>query len=223
MPRLDRIVIPDLPHHVTQRGNNRQKVFFSDHDREFYLTTLKKQADRHGLEIIGYCLMTNHVHLVVRPETEESLSPAIGRTHWLYSQHINLTRRRTGHLWQGRFHSCPLGDPHFWWTLSYIEQNPVRAKIVRLPWEYAWSSARAHVGHPDTSGLIDCVKWKGRMDPEDWKQILLERLDDDEVDRLRACTKRGRPFGSVEFLSKLEEALGIRPLPVGRPRKTKRP
>ncbi|MHC4769163.1 MAG: transposase [Planctomycetota bacterium] len=89
MPRVARVVIPGLPHHVTQRGNNRQDVFFTDDDRAFYLETLRRQSQRHGLELHGFCLMTNHVHLIVTPLTEESLAKAVGRAHQLYAQYIN--------------------------------------------------------------------------------------------------------------------------------------
>ncbi len=100
MPRVARVVVPGVPHHLTQRGNNRQDVFFTDEDRRFYLETLKQHSERFGVEVCGYCLMTNHVHLVVTPAAEDSLAKAIGRTHFQYSQYINRFHGRSGHLWQ---------------------------------------------------------------------------------------------------------------------------
>ncbi len=221
MPRIARIVIEDLPHHVTQRGNNRAQVFFSDSDREFYLRILKEKSLKYGLEILGYCLMTNHVHLIATPASKDSLSLGIGRTHYRYTQRINYGLNRIGHLWQNRFSSCPLGVEHYWKALRYIEQNPVRARIVDLPWEYPWSSAAAHVGEEDPTGLLDLEKWRESSRDLDWRSILLEGLDEDEMTQLRLCTKRGRPWASEKFLDKLERSLGIalRPQRVGRPRK----
>ena len=124
-------------HHVTQRGNNRQDVFFVDDDRRVYLELLAQQAPRFGLSVQGYCLMTNHVHL---------LAKTLGRTHFLYTQYVNRLHGRSGHLWQNRFYSCALDEPQQWAALGYVERNPVRARLVRLAWRYEWSSAAAHCG-----------------------------------------------------------------------------
>jgi len=144
MPRIARIVIPGCPHHITQRGNNRQDVFFVDDDRQRYLAILAAQAERFGLTVQGYCLMTNHVHLIATPREPESLAKAVGRTHWLYTQYVNRLHGRSGHLWQNRFYSCALDEPHFYAAMIYVERNPVRARLVRRAWRYPWSSAAAH-------------------------------------------------------------------------------
>jgi len=125
MPRVARIVIPGVPHHITQRGNNRLAVFFVDDDRRVYLELLRAQSERFGLKVLGYCLMTNHVHLVATPAGEESLAKAVGRTHFLYTQYVNRLHRRSGHLWQNRFYSCALDEVHLWragriWGRSFI-------------------------------------------------------------------------------------------------------
>ncbi len=125
MPRLARIAIPGVPHHVTQRGNNRQDIFFAVEDRSFYLEWLAKYASEAGLDILGYCLMTNHIHLVVVPHEEDSLADGLGRAHWRYSQMVNRLHGRSGHLWQGRFFSCALDDEHAYGALAYVERNPV--------------------------------------------------------------------------------------------------
>ncbi len=143
MPRIARAVIPGVPHHVVQWGNNHEGVFFADDDRRAYLEFLAERAERFELEVLGYCLMTNHVHLVVRPYTEDALGKGVGRTHFRHSQYVNRFHGRSGHLWQGRFHSCALDEEHFWWALRYVEQNPVRAELVRRAWEYGWSSGPA--------------------------------------------------------------------------------
>jgi len=110
MPRLARAVAVGFAHHITQRGNNRQDVFFVDDDRRVYLELLKEQADKYSLELVGYCLMSNHTHIVAIPNEQDSLAKAIGRTHFRYTQYINRFHRRSGHLWQGRFYSCALDD-----------------------------------------------------------------------------------------------------------------
>jgi len=116
-------------HHITQRGNNRADVFFLDDDRRVYLELLAEQADKYGLEVVRYCLLTNHVHLVAIPHAEEALAQAVGRTHFRYSQYVNRLHGRSGHLWQGRFYSCALDERHFWQALKYVELNPVWSSI----------------------------------------------------------------------------------------------
>ena len=226
MTRIARVAIPKVVYHITQRGNNRQDVFFVDDDRRVYLGLLAEESERHELTVLGYCLMTNHVHLVAVPGTAQSLAKAIGRTDWRYARYINRLHRRSGHLWQNRFYSCGLDEAHTVAAMRYIEQNPVRAKMVRKPWRYAWSSASAHVGEADRSGLLDVATWRKDWDwsPRRWRKMLEEGLDEDLMTRLRRQTFRGRPLGNDRFVSKLERRLGrrLRPLPIGRPRKKKR-
>ena len=220
MPRIARIVIPKVAHHVTQRGNNRQDIFYVDDDRRVYLSLLKEYADQFGLAVIGYCLMTNHVHLVTIPQKEDSLAKAIGRIHFRYTQYINSLHGRNGHLWQNRFYSCALDDEHLWTVLSYIERNPVRAKIVHRAWDYKWSSAGAHTGSNDEDVLLDLDAWLKMWNASDWKKILSRNENGKAVEKLRLNTKRGRPLGGDRFISKLEHTMGrrLRPLPIGRPK-----
>ena len=220
MPRIARIVIPGIPYHVTQRGNNRQDVFFVDDDRRVYLKLLRDYAEQFGLGLLGWSLMTNHVHLVAVPEKEDSLARAVGLTDGRYAQYINRFHRRTGHLWQNRFYSCALDEEHAVAALRYVEQNPVRAKITRVPWTYAWSSASAHLGGPDPSGLLDLDAWRREWSPRDWREMLRSGLDDVSTGLIRRHTGRGRPLGSDGFISKMEKLLGrrLRALPVGRPK-----
>src|SRR4051812_9724029 len=141
MPRRPRVVVPGVPHHVTQRGNNQQLVFFSNADFQLYLNLIEKHAVRHGLGVLGYCLMPNHVHLIVVPESDESLARALGGTHSDYALAVNASSTRTGHLWQNRFFSCPMDEGHAWRALRYVDLNPVRAGLVGTAWEWPWSSA----------------------------------------------------------------------------------
>jgi putative transposase len=222
MPRVARIVIPGVAHHITQRGNNRQDVFFADDDQRFYLAMLRAQAQDHGLTVLGYCLMPNHVHLVVTPRDADSLAKTIGTTHLVYTQYINRLHERSGHLWQGRFYSCALDEAHCWAALCYIERNPVRAGLVERAWRYPWSSAATHCGRANRWRLLDLEQWRAAWDARRWKQWLTRPEDEDRTQQVRAHTRVGRPLGSDSFLSKFESALGrrMRPLSVGRPRKS---
>jgi len=225
MPRIARAVIPDVACHVTQRGNNRQKVFFRDEDRQTYLSLLAEESVTHALTVLGYCLMDNHVHLVAVPRTKQSLAKAVGRTHWRYTLYINRAHRRSGHLWQNRFFSCALDDKHAVAAMRYIEQNPVRAGIVRKPWRYPWSSAAAHVDMGSAHPVLSLNAWRRDWSPARWRRMLLTGLDEDMIARLRRQTRRGRPLGADAFVAEVERRLGrrLRPRPAGRPRQDAKP
>jgi len=224
MPRLARVVVPNCPHHITQRGNNRQDVFFVPDDYALYLDILREQAGRYRLVVHAYCLMTNHVHLVATPQCPDSLARAVGRTHWLYSQTLNRLHGRSGHVWEGRFCSCALDRPHFLPAVKYVERSPVRAKLVRSAWRYVWSSAAAHCGGRDASRLLDLGRWAKMLVGKDWRGELARSDGSDAAEALRSSTSRGRPLGSDTFIRKIEKLVGrrLRPLPVGRPRKRKK-
>jgi putative transposase len=216
--------VTGCPHHVTQRGNNGQDVFFFDQDRRAYLDVLKEQSGRFGLVVHAYCLMDNHVHLVVTPAAEDSLAKAIGRTNLYYTRYINRLYARRGHLWQDRFYSVPLDERHYWQALIYAERNPVRARICRKAWLYPWSSAAAHVSGQDYLGLLDLEAWRQGLGTRvDWAQRLTRAQDEEMIELFRRWGNRGCPLGSDGFISKLEVQLGrrLRPQPVGRPKKQK--
>ena len=220
MPRLARIVITGVPHHVVQRGNNGQDVFFVDADRSVYLEFLAEHAERFGATVLGYCLMTNHVHLILKPEKKNALAKVVGRTHFRYAQHINRFHGRRGHLWEGRFHSCALDEEHFWRAMRYVEQNPVRAGVAGSAWDYRWSSAEAHVGVGDGSGLLDMAWWEGAMGASAWRRVLRRGMRKADVSFLRKNTLRGWPLAGDRAIAKFEKLLGrrLRPLPAGRPK-----
>lgn len=222
MPRVARIVVPGIPHHVTQRGNNQQSVFFTDDHRRLYLAFLQQYAEQWGMIVHAYCLMTNHVHLVATPKEPYSLARAVGRTNFRYSQALNKMKKWSGHLWQNRFASCALEDVHFHRAMRYVERNPVRAGLVRAPWRYPWSSAAAHVGGNDETGLLDMAQWRRQWKPQRWKDVLHDP-DDEWRDLLCASTRTGRPLGDDRFVANLERRLKrqLRAMPVGRPKKKK--
>lgn len=224
MPRSSRVVIEGCAHHITQRGNNQQDVFFVDDDRRVFLILLAEAAKRFTLTVDGYCLMTNHVHLIVTPQRPDSLAGALKRTNQLYAQYVNRFHGRSGHVWQDRFFSCALDELHRLRALVYIERNPARARLCRKAWLWPWSSAAGHCGGDDPAGLLDLPAWSKEMDPTRWRDLLTRNDDEQELARLRLCTGRGRPLGSDKFVAKLETILGrrLRPLPRGRPPKENR-
>jgi putative transposase len=224
MPRIARVVVPGAPHHVTQRGNNRQDVFFVAEDRQRYLQLLAGQCERFGVQLHAFCLMNNHIHLIATPQRSDSLARALGRAHHLYTLYINRLHGRVGHLWQNRFFSCVLDEAHLWAAWCYVERNPVRAGLVSRAWEYAWSSAPAHCLMQPPPQFLHMALWKRIARQRDWKEALMAPQDEKELSPIRRCTLAGRPLASDNFVSKLEIFLGrrLRPQPHGRPKGWKR-
>jgi putative transposase len=216
------VVVPGLPHHVTQRGNGRQVTFLSDADRCLYLDLLRRYRRQYGLSVWAYCLMSNHVHLLAVPEREDSLRRTLGRTHAEYARYWNLHRRSCGHVWQARFYSCPLEDGQVWRVAWYVETNPVRAGLVEAAEDWPWSSAQAHARGREASGHLEMSVWAGEYDEARWSRVLRTTIDDEAWQRrLEEATLRGRPLGSETFVDDLERRLGtcLRPSPPGRPPK----
>lgn len=223
MPRRPRSVFPDVAHHVTQRGNDRQTVFHSPADRLLYLDLLRRHTVRSGVRILGYCLMTNHIHLVAVPEREDSLAQCLARVHSEYALTLNRAEGRCGHLWQNRFYSCPLDERHLITALLYIDLNPVRAGLIATAWEWPWSSARAHSAELAVDTVLDC-DWAAYCrfwNHREWQDLLMAGMSDGESCAVRVATRNGEPLGSVDFVIGLERQAGrrLRPLPRGRPRK----
>jgi putative transposase len=202
MPRLARIVVPGSPHHVTQRGTDRQTVFFSRADRRVYLELLANKAQETETRILAYCLMPNHIHLIAVPEQADSLAVCLRRVHGRYAQYLNARRLRTGHLWQNRFYSCPLDERHLWTALRYVELNPVRAGFVSSAERYAWSSARAHASGKDTPAILDMEFWRDTGGSERWRELVETEEDQTDVKQLRRATYAGQPLGEKEFVER---------------------
>lgn len=220
MPRIARAVAVGLPHHITQRGNYRQEVFRDDDDRSRYLSWIKEYSLKYNLSILAYCLMQNHVHFIAIPKEEDSLARTFNFAHMRYSQYFNKRIKARGHLWQGRFYSCILDEPHLLMASRYIERNPVRSKLVKKPWEWRWSSAPYHAGTENSLfNLGDLFKLTD-MSYDSWKQYIDTSEEGKALEAIRSHTYTGRPIGSVDFVKNLEEKLGRRlfALPRGRPR-----
>jgi len=221
MSRIARIVLENIPYHITQRGNRRQQVFFEPRDYRLYLDLLRDHADDAQLRLWAYCLMPNHVHLIAVPQRPEAMASALGRTHADYARHFNLRNRTCGHVWQARFFSCPLDPAHLWRAAAYVERNPSRARLVDHPGEYPWSSAALHSGLAANTGFLDLSAWQAEYTQQRWSAVLETGVEEEAFGRrLQEASRRGRPLGSQEFARTLEHRAGrpLRPLPVGRPR-----
>ena len=219
MARIARVIIPNIPHHLTQRGNYRQIVFDTDHDRTQYLLWIKEYSERYGVKVWAYCLMDNHVHFIVVPNNADSLAKTFNQVHMRYSQYHNEKIGKRGHLWQGRFYSCPLDGVHLYADVRYIERNPVRAGIAEKSEDYIWSSAASHVkkiDNPILSKDLPLIK-----SIEDWAKYLDITEEEGMLKRIRGCTSTGRPVGDESFVARLEELLRrtLSPKAIGRPRK----
>jgi putative transposase len=216
---MARVVVPGVAHHVTQRGNRRGDVFFSDADRRRFLGLLREYSQDCGLELLAYCLMTNHLHLVVVPEHENSLARVLKPVNLCYAQYVNRTQGWCGRLWQERFYSCPMDPSHTLVAVRYVERNPVRAGLVPGAEDYPWSSAAGHTGSKVDSLLSDQHGLLSGID--NWSDWLKAEDETETVTRLKLYTRTGRPLGNETFTQFIELKTGreLRPKPHGRPRR----
>jgi len=225
MPRIARLVAVGLPHHITQRGNYKQKVFLNTADKKQYLLWVKEYSIKFGLSILAHVLMPNHVHFIAIPSEAYSLSKSFNAAHMRYAQYFNQKLNLRGHLWQGRFYSCILDLGHLLLAARYIERNPVRAGLVEQPWQWPWSSALIHVGNKggDYIELGDFLGIVG-MSCDEWKRYINCEENVQELQRIRKYTRVGRPLGTSLFIKRLEDKFGrnLSITPVGRPRKTEK-
>jgi putative transposase len=211
VPRIARFVCPGLPHHVTQRGNHRAQVFFSDADHQTYLALLREYTTDHQVAVLAYCLMPNHVHLVVVPAAKESLPRSLRHVHVRYAQRLNRQRDWKGHLWQGRYFASVLDERHCWAAIRYVERNPVRAGMVATAESYPWSSAGAHCGLRKDTLLTTEPYWQRQFEAiGNWSAWLAEGNETQELSILRKNVTKGLPCGSEEFITRLESASGRR-------------
>ncbi|MCX7634397.1 MAG: transposase [Syntrophales bacterium] len=205
MARLPRVVAPGYPHHVTQRGVRSLAVFHGDRDRRMYLSYLAEETDKHGVNILAWCLMDNHVHFIAVPREEGSLARAFGEAHRRYTLMKNTTSGVKGYLFQGRFFSTVLNERHLLTAVRYIELNPVRAAIVKEPWLYPWSSAAFHVGMSTRDPLVTDRHLLGLVD--DWREFLAT-APDESYEELRKATRTGRPSGDSAFVAEISRYVG---------------
>ncbi len=231
MPRRPRIVLPNVPLHLIQRGNNRQACFFADDDYRPYLGWLEKFAREVHCTVHAYVLMTNHAHLLVTPQTSSAAGELMKRLGQHYVQYINRAYGRSGNLWEGRFRSCLIQEEGYMLGCHrYIERNPVRAHMVDHPAEYRWSSYRANAQgevstlltpHPLYTALSSHDK--GRQAA--YRDLFCTQLDPGLVDEIHAATNGNFALASSQFQERAAAALGQRVTAgkSGRPRKAKQP
>lgn len=206
MARSARVMLAAWPFHVVHRGNHQQSLFMSDEDHRTYLCMLRRYSEQFAMRVWAYCLMPNHVHLIVVGRYRNSISRAIGNAHREFSRRDNRRSETTGHLWANRFYSTILDESHLWAAVRYVELNPVRAGLVPVATEYEWSSARAHAGLYRDALLDPERPFPGAI--SSWSAWIADGLDVEVIERLRRNTSTGRPSGRSDFVTELEKLLG---------------
>src|SRR5882762_3155125 len=201
MARLARVVIPGHPHHVTQRGNGRARTFFGDDDYALYRDLLTEHCRAADVGVWGWCLMPNHVHLILVPSDPDGLRRALARVHRSYAGIIQARRKRSGHFWQGRFGAIAMDEPHLAAALRYVSLNPVRARLVERAQDWRWSSTRAHLRGKD-DGITALTPIRERF-PR-FADLLESEPEADMFERLRSAESVGRPLGDDRFFTRVE-------------------
>jgi putative transposase len=207
MPRAARIIVPDVPHHITQRGNRQLPIFFSDADRRRYVDMLAEGCTAHAVRCLAWCLMDNHVHLILVPPAADALRAVLSSTHTRYAQRVNHIQGLTGHLFQGRYASYAMDDGHLMAAVRYVENNPVKAGLVADADDWRWSSARAHVRGAN-DGLTDVTAIGQHV--SNWRAYLTDGVEAAERDdAVEAAMRSGRPLGDRDWVA--QHAAPVRP------------
>ena len=205
MTRIARIVLPGVPHHVTQRGNRRERIFFHEEDYTLYRDWLAESCRKFGVEVWAYCQMPNHVHLILSPADPSGLGLALARAHRLYAGFVNARARQTGHVFQGRYGSVAMDEAHLIAAVRYVALNPVRARLVAKAQDWPHSSVGAHLRGED-DGLVRVRPVLDRM--ARFADLLETDADDPAFVALRRSELIGRPLGSPDFIRHAEAVLG---------------
>ena len=229
MPRKPRFVLPGEPQHVIIRGVNREPIFYTEADYHYYLSKLKEATSKHGCACHAYVLMTNHVHLLLTPETECSISKAIQVLGRYYVQYFNYTYGRTGTLWEGRYKSTLVDSEQYLLTCyRYIELNPVRAQMVEHPSEYPWSSYQHNAVGREDALITAHYKYEELGGSEEKRQqgyraLFRTHISDRQLEEIRAAANKEWVLGSDYFKDKIARKLNRKttPLPRGGDRKSK--
>ncbi len=217
MPRQARIVLANCPHHITQRGHNRQVVFASDQDYQYYLENLQEWKTKLGCKVYAYCLMTNHVHLVVDPGNKaENLGLLIKRLAGRQTRYVNKLEKKSGSLWEGRYKSSPIhADEYLLACCRYVELNPLRAEMVDDPAKYPWSSCPAKVGLKKQPWLDFDSFYMGLANTDkkralSYKKLLQGTIPEYEIKLIREATQRGQLTANSRFANEISDKLGRR-------------
>jgi putative transposase len=227
MARLPRLILPDQPHHVILRGNNRQAIFYSDLDREFLLATLAESAGQYKVALHAYVLMDNHLHLLATPPSADALSRMMQSLGRRYVGWFNARHQRSGTLWEGRFRAGLIeGERHLLACMRYIELNPVRAGLCAEAAQWPWSSAAHHLGLARSALITEHeMYWRLGNTPFErehaYREFMEQGVSTSERAQFTDAVLRGRPVGGEAFLRPLsiEHAAIVTRRPRGRPRK----
>jgi putative transposase len=207
MSRIARIIGAGYPHHIVQRGNNREKVFLDREDYQRYLSFVSRYSEEKEAAIFAYCLMPNHIHLLVRPSAEETLAKMMQGITLCYSKYFNGENGRTGRLWECRYHSTVIDGERYLWAVSkYIENNPVRAGMVRKPEDYPYSSAKNHLLGIEDPLLKDPLFDSSQL--KEYRRFMKLEEEKSILEEIRKQTRSGRPLGDEGFLKTLSDRLG---------------
>jgi putative transposase len=195
LPRTPRIVIPGVAHHVIQRGNRQQRIFFTQGDCRRYVEMLAESCRDHAVRCYAWCLMPNHVHLVLVPATVDGLRKVMSSVNTRYAQRINRREELSGHLFQDRFRSYPMDEAHMMIAVRYVENNPVTARLVDNAEDWNWSSARAHLGVgadplTDADAIVEHIA--------NWRSYLRDGVEAaDQTEMIEGAMRSGRPLGRI--------------------------
>ncbi len=206
MARLARLVIPNLPHHVTQRGNGGARTFFGDEDYQYYLDLLQEHCTAAGVSIWAWVLMPNHVHLILTPRDADGLRRALSKVHRAYAGYIHARTKRAGHFWQGRFGCVAMDETHLAAALRYVALNPVRARLVKQATDWRWSSVHDQLSRKRRGMITDTGPVRERF-PR-FAEFIEAGEDEDLSMALRRAETIGRPLGDAAFLKRLERRTG---------------
>jgi len=213
MPRIGRVVVPNMPHHVVQRGHNRNAVFLSAADYEYYLNTLQTWKVALGVKIYTWCLMTNHIHMIVDPgDDTKSIGLLMKRLAGRQTRYVNSMENRTGSLWEGRYKLSIIDtDEYLAQCCRYVDLNPVKARMVNTPGEYRWSGYREIVGMT-SEFIVDRHHFTNMtgMCEEKYRSFCCQKVDKEAELFISARLESNRLTGSSQFVNKIERRIGIR-------------
>ena len=217
MPRYPRLFLPDMPIHVVQRGHDRQPVFVQTADYRYYLDNLREAKDVLSIQVNGYCLMTNHVHLIVTAKAEtENISKLMRLLAARQTRYVNKLESRTGTLWEGRFKASLIDTTSYLLACCrYVDLNPVRAAMVASPDEYSGSSYRSHVGAFDDQLLDPSSAYRALAKTntntkrtQAYRAFVAMDSDESELATARTALQRNQPTGSRRFCDAIGERIG---------------
>ena len=227
MPRKARFYLPGQPVHVVQRGNCKQAVYYEDDDYRAYLKWLKEGTNKHGCAIHSYVLMTNHVHLLLTPDSSDSISKTIQYVGRNYVAYINSKYGKSGTLWEGRHKGSVINSERYLLVcMRYIEMNPVRAGMVKHPKEYPWSSYLINAVGKENMLIESHAQYLALANNEHsrlaaYRELFRSALDPNVIHDIRASLQTGTPLGNEKFRLEIEHALGCKVGQARRGRPTK--